>query len=141
MRVGTALRGLIISFTSCHFAFCFTNVQKLDIATNLSDHHPVSGTFDYLVCSTPHLASPTVSQSTPRTTWYNVNDSDIQNFQYMISDSLPTLPSDLVLCSDPSCLKHRSSLVFYCSTLLQHISDAAQLTLPVTSKFSPCIAG
>ena len=87
--------------TSRHFASCFTNVQKLDIATNLSDHHPLSGTFDYSVCSTPHLVSPTVSQSAPRTAWYNVNDSDIQNFRYMISDSLPTLPSDLVLCSDP----------------------------------------
>ena len=59
----------------------------------------------------------------------------------MISDSLPTLPSDLVLCSDPSCLKHCSSLDFYCSTLLHCISDAAQLTLPVTSNFSPRIAG
>ena len=70
----------------------------------------------------------------------NVNDSDIQNFRYIISDSLPTLPSDLVLCPDPSCLKHRSSFGFYCSTLLHCISDAARLTLPVTSNFA-CIAG
>ena len=84
---------------------------------------------------------PTTSQFAPRTAWYNVNDSDIQNFCYMISDSLPTLPSDLVLCSDPSCLKHRSSLDFYCSTLLCCISDAARLTLPVTSSSSPRIAG
>ena len=58
-------------FTSRHFASCFTNVQKLDIATSLSDHHPLSGTFDYSVCTTPHLVSPTVSQSAPRTAWYN----------------------------------------------------------------------
>ena len=82
--------------TSRHFASCFTSVQKLDIATNLSDHHPLSGIFDYSLCSTPHLVPPTVSQFAPRTAWYNVNDSDIHNFCYMISDSLPTLPSDLV---------------------------------------------
>ena len=33
--------------TSRHFAFCFTNVQKLDIATNYSDHHPISCVFDW----------------------------------------------------------------------------------------------
>ena len=89
------------------------------------------------LCSTPHLVPPTDSQFTPRTAWHKVNDSDIQNFCYMISDSLPTLPSDLVLCSDPSCLKHRSSLDFYCSTLLRYISDAARLTLLVTSNLPP----
>ena len=61
------------------------------------------------LCSTPHLVPHTDSQFTPCTAWHKVNDSDIQNFCYMISDSLPTLPSDLVLCSDPSCLKHHSA--------------------------------
>ena len=66
--------------TSRHFASSFSTVQKLDIATNLSDHHPLSGIFDYSVCSTPYLVPPTTSQFAPRTAWYNVNNSDIQNF-------------------------------------------------------------
>ena len=127
--------------TSRHFASSFSTVQKLDIATNLSDHHPLSSIFDYSVSSIPHLVPPTASQFAPHTAWYNVNHSDSQNFCYMISDSLLTLPSDLVLCSDPSCLKHCSSLDFYCSTLLCCISDAARLALPVTSSFSHRIAG
>ena len=48
-----------------HFASSFSTVQKLDIATNLSDHHPLPGIFDYSVCSTPHLVPPTATQFAP----------------------------------------------------------------------------
>ena len=81
--------------TSRHFASCFTSVQKLDIATNLCDHHPLSCVFDYSVCNTPHSVPLPAHQFVPRTAWNKVTDIDIQNFCRTISDSLPALPSDL----------------------------------------------
>ena len=122
--------------SSRHFAACFTSVQKLDIATNLSDHHPLSCVFDFSVCNAPHSVPLSASQFTPCTAWHKVKDFDIQNFCHMISDSLPALPSDLVSCSDPSCSKHRSTLDSYCSSLFRCISDAARLTLPTASSSS-----
>ncbi len=125
-------------FVSHPFEECFTSVQKLDFATNVSDHHPLSCIFDFHACTNFQVPCHSPIQFSPCIAWHKVSESDIQHYCYLISDSLPCLPPDLISCSDPACLVHQSVLDSYCDFLLRCISEAALQALPLV-KSSPSL--
>ena len=101
--------------TSQSSALHCLNVSKLDIACNLSDHHPLSVLLEFSACKS---FSTTVLSFFSR---HKVSDSDLHCYCAQIANCLPSIPVDLIECSDPSCVQHHSHLDQLCSCLFDCI--------------------
>ena len=118
---------------------CISSIVKLDLARNLSDHHALSSNLD-LPTSVKHLACPySPVQSSPGIAWHKVTEFNLTCFRNLISSSLPSLPPDLISCSNLSCMLHQSLLDQLCSSLLACISQAAIQSLPLVKCRSSAI--
>ena len=117
------------------FASRARSVNSLQCGYNLSDHLPISVTFDF--CWTPSVAPSSVPLSSLccRTNWDLVTDQHVQNFCSLLASRLPLLPEDAVSCVDPSCTSHSGAISDFLCSLLECISAAAAETLPLVTSF------
>ena len=95
-----------------------------------------------LPTSATHLARPhSPVQSCSGIVWHKVTEFNLICFRNHLSSSLPSLPPDLISCSNPSCVLHQSLLDRLCSSLLASISQSAIQFLPLVNSRSSAIPG
>ena len=112
-----------------------TNVSRLDLASNLSDHHPLKFCFKVLGAFSP-VSSPssTVHHShdnVPTFNWSSASRSDLNKFCRLVLYSLPKLPEEVVVCCEPNCAVHQSSLDEFCNKLFDCLLESASASIPV----------
>ena len=138
---GSAKSWLDPVLSSRSFVSRFLSVLKVDVACNLSDHHTLSSLLDFSISSILQVSDLASSQFTPRTAWHKVSDFDLQCYRDRISTSLPSIPADLISCSDPACRRHQGLLHCLCSSLFQCIYHSAKSALPVTKSRNRSVPG
>jgi len=127
--------------SSRSFTPLISSIVKLDLARNLSDHHVLSFNLD-LPTSVTHFARPhSLAQSCPDIAWHKATEFNLISFHNHISSSPPSLPPDLISCSNPSCVLHQSLLDQLYSSLLACISQSAIQSLPLVKSRSSTIPG
>jgi len=77
-----------------------------------------------------NLSAPPSSHSSPCTAWHKVSDSDLHCYCAQIANCLPSIPVDLIDCTDPSCVQHHSHLDQLCSCLFDCICQSASPNWP-----------
>ena len=104
-----------------------TNVSRLDLAVNLSDHYPLEFYFEVL-CALPPVSSPPFMlhhTNVPKFDWASASPSDLNKFRDLVENSLPKLPDAASACCEPTCDVHQSSLDEFCSQLSASLLDSA----------------
>ena len=83
----------------------------------LSDHFPLF--FSIKADFTPVQNSQSLSPNPlRRANWWRMTPSCIEKYCSIVSVHIPTLPSEVLECSSPSCTAHRSVLDTYGSHLI-----------------------
>lgn len=65
-----------------------------------------------------------------RTNWDLVKEEHVQHFLGLLSSSMSVLPVEVVTCSDPHCLSHRTTITLFLNSFLDCLSAAASTALP-----------
>ena len=110
-----------------------TNVSRLDLAVNLSDHHPLEFCFQ-VSCALPHVSSPSYMlhhTNVPKFNWASASPSDLNKFRDLVENSLPKLTDAASACCEPTCDVHQSSLDEFCNQWSACLLDSASASIPM----------
>ena len=113
-----------------------TNVSRLGLASNLSiTIHPLKFCYKALGAFRPVSSPPsTVHHShdnVPTFNWSSASPSDLNKFSRLVLCSLPKLPEEAVMCCEPNCAVHQSSLDEFCNKLFDCLLESASASIPV----------
>ena len=115
-----------------------SGAQTLRSGSNLSDRFPLCFKF-HVNCSAAsrHFLSPTTPSISHHILWSKVSKTDIGNYQDLVCQRLPKLPSDILACAEIDCSYHRKNL----STGHHSLTACAFLCFPCCSSFSSTLVG
>ena len=120
-----------------------SDAQTLRSGSNLSDHFPLCFKF-HVNCSAAscHFLPPTTPSSiSHHILWSKVSKTGIRNYQDLVCQRLPILPSDILACAEIDCSYHSKLLEEYISQLVTTLTACALLCFPCRSSFSSTLVG
>ena len=86
----------------------------------------------YSLSALQFLASP--SSNSHYITWSKISKRDLDNYKDMVSQCLPTLPSDVLNCSSTDCTHHMESLDNYAHQFISILIDCGLCCLPCNTR-------
>ncbi len=116
-----------------------SNVKRLDVSSNLSDHSPLEFSLAFLCANVPPLDS--CQSHAPRCDWARASPSELTCYRVAVSNYLPTLSEDVTSCCNPSCSLHHAALDSCCNQLLDCVDRCAKSCIPCSSSPRHLIAG
>ena len=120
---------ILCSQPSCSLV---SDVHAIHSGCILSDHFPLL--FSIKADLTPVPKSQSFSPNPlQRVDWSRVTPSCIEKYCSMVSMHIPTLPSEVLECSSPSCTAHRTVLDTYGSHLITTLLTCALACFPTRS--------
>lgn len=114
---------------------------------NLSDHSPLFFFLHLKVQPIPYISPPSFPQCPPNNStkilWANITSRDIERYQDLLSSQLPAFPLDVLYCTNPDCVSHRSTLDAFAEKFLTSLVSCSSQCLPCSSPTSskPCLPG
>ena len=123
---------ILCSGSHCHL---IRHVCPVPSGVNLSDHLPISFVLAVNISSSaPSVAYNCSPLSSLSCNWSKAEKYQIDEYQNLISTSLPCLPPDMEQCCVPDCSKHIDTLESYSYEFIKCIVDSAIHTIPCHSR-------
>ena len=113
------------------------DVSAIHSGCNLSDHSPLYFLLNIECQSLPRANSsaysPSPSHTHARICWSKTTPTDVENYCVLLSQHLPTLPTEVTNCSDPNCLSHLPVLDAYAEKLVSALISCSLQCFPCVS--------
>ena len=130
------VRSWIDHVLSSHsFSHLVSDIYTQRSGSNLSDHFPLHFLL-HVTCLAAHYPPPSPSFSPSRSPcilWHKVSSTDIEKYQSLVGQYLPTLSPELVSCSETPCSCHNELLEVYAQQLVSTLLDCAFSCFPCSS--------
>ena len=123
------------------FLPAFTSVSKVDLWSNLSDHHPIAATFGFCCSSTPPMRSSHSAPHQSKVAWHRATSDQVSDYCTLVAESLPSFPVEVTSCLEAGCSQHLADLDAYIESLFECLSVCAHRTLPRVRSSSSRVPG